>query len=93
MVGAPAFDGVAFGVTPYVSMRMQTLLGMSPVRGGLTLLRHRTDVPDGGRPDARGGAHAGGGGAAALRGVVPEHGLRAARAAGLDTALVTAGRA
>jgi EmrB/QacA subfamily drug resistance transporter len=38
MVGALAFNGVAFGVTPYVSIWMQTLLGMSPVRGGLTLL-------------------------------------------------------
>ncbi|MET8167617.1 MFS transporter [Streptomyces sp. NPDC005329] len=38
MVGALAFNGVAFGVTPYLSIWMQTLLGMSPVRGGLTLL-------------------------------------------------------
>ncbi|MFD5797056.1 MFS transporter [Streptomyces diastatochromogenes] len=38
MAGAFAFNGVAFGVTPYVSIWMQTLLGMSPVRGGLTLL-------------------------------------------------------
>ncbi|MEU5766335.1 MFS transporter [Streptomyces asoensis] len=38
MVGAFAFNGVAFGVTPYLSIWMQTLLGMSPVRGGLTLL-------------------------------------------------------
>ncbi|MFD9006916.1 MFS transporter [Streptomyces sp. NPDC059582] len=38
MVGAMAFNGVAFGVTPYLSIWMQTLLGMSPVRGGLTLL-------------------------------------------------------
>ncbi|MFJ6726595.1 MFS transporter [Streptomyces sp. NPDC091281] len=38
MLGAMAFNGVAFGVTPYLSIWMQTLLGMSPVRGGLTLL-------------------------------------------------------
>ncbi|MFJ6701791.1 MULTISPECIES: MFS transporter [unclassified Streptomyces] len=38
MVGAFAFSGVAFGALPYVSIWMQTLLGMSPVRGGLTLL-------------------------------------------------------
>ncbi|ANP50637.1 EmrB/QacA subfamily drug resistance transporter [Streptomyces griseochromogenes] len=38
MAGAFAFNGVAFGVTPYLSIWMQTLLGMSPVRGGLTLL-------------------------------------------------------
>ncbi|MFI6333911.1 MFS transporter [Streptomyces sp. NPDC050535] len=38
MVGALAFNGVAFGVLPYTSIWMQTVLGMSPVRGGLTLL-------------------------------------------------------
>ncbi|MFG2946841.1 MFS transporter [Streptomyces adustus] len=38
MLGAMAFNGVAFGVTPYLSIWMQTVLGMSPVRGGLTLL-------------------------------------------------------
>ncbi|MCX4766233.1 MFS transporter [Streptomyces sp. NBC_01275] len=38
MAGALAFNGVAFGVTPYLSIWMQTLLGMDPVRGGLTLL-------------------------------------------------------
>ncbi|OQR62737.1 MFS transporter [Streptomyces maremycinicus] len=38
MIGALAFNGVAFGVTPYLSIWMQTLLGMSPVRGGLALL-------------------------------------------------------
>ncbi|MFJ8110575.1 MFS transporter [Streptomyces sp. NPDC096132] len=38
LAGALAFNGVAFGVTPYLSIWMQTLLGMSPVRGGLTLL-------------------------------------------------------
>ncbi|MER6072708.1 MFS transporter [Streptomyces sp. NPDC001817] len=38
MLGAFAFNGAAFGVTPYLSIWMQTLLGMSPVRGGLTLL-------------------------------------------------------
>ncbi|WP_030605760.1 MFS transporter [Streptomyces achromogenes] len=38
MLGAFAFNGVAFGAIPYLSIWMQTLLGMSPVRGGLTLL-------------------------------------------------------
>ncbi|MFG3018991.1 MFS transporter [Streptomyces sp. NPDC048254] len=38
MLGAFAFSGVAFGALPYVSIWMQTLLGMTPVRGGLTLL-------------------------------------------------------
>lgn len=38
MAGAFAFSGMAFGVTPYLSIWTQTLLGMSPVRGGLTLL-------------------------------------------------------
>ncbi|MFF4347147.1 MFS transporter [Streptomyces sp. NPDC001530] len=38
MVGALAFNGAAFGVIPYLSIWMQTVLDMSPVRGGLTLL-------------------------------------------------------
>ncbi|MCX4996933.1 MFS transporter [Streptomyces longwoodensis] len=38
LLGALAFNGVAFGVIPYLSIWMQTLLGMTPVRGGLTLL-------------------------------------------------------
>ena len=38
MVGALAFNGVAFGVLAYTSIWMQTVLDMSPVRGGLTLL-------------------------------------------------------
>ncbi|GAA3795490.1 MFS transporter [Streptomyces chiangmaiensis] len=38
MTGALAFSGVAFGMTPYFSIWTQTLLGMSPVHGGLTLL-------------------------------------------------------
>ncbi|MCX5188614.1 MFS transporter [Streptomyces sp. NBC_00268] len=38
LAGALAFNGVAFGVIPYLSIWMQTVLGMSPVRGGLTLL-------------------------------------------------------
>jgi len=38
MAGALAFNGVAFGVLPYLSIWLQTMLGMSPVRGGLTLL-------------------------------------------------------
>ncbi|MEU1479819.1 MFS transporter [Streptomyces sp. NPDC005760] len=38
MAGALAFNGVAFGVLAYTSIWMQTLLGMSPVHGGLALL-------------------------------------------------------
>ncbi|MFI9245963.1 MFS transporter [Streptomyces sp. NPDC053086] len=38
MLGAFAFNGVAFGGIAYLSIWMQTLLGMSPVRGGLTML-------------------------------------------------------
>ncbi|GGJ32707.1 MFS transporter [Streptomyces brasiliensis] len=38
MVGSLAFSGVAFGVLTYESIWMQTLLEMSPVRAGLTLL-------------------------------------------------------
>jgi len=38
MAGAFAFTGTAFGVIPYLSIWMQTVLGMSPVHGGLTLL-------------------------------------------------------
>ncbi|MEU8032163.1 MFS transporter [Streptomyces sp. NPDC049099] len=38
MVASFAFNGVAFGAIPYLSLWMQTLLGLSPVRGGLTLL-------------------------------------------------------
>ncbi|MEU6219428.1 MFS transporter [Streptomyces sp. NPDC047022] len=38
MAGSLAFSGVAFGVTPYFAIWTQTLLGMSPVRGGLILL-------------------------------------------------------
>lgn len=38
MAGALAFNGVAFGVLAYTSIWMQTLLGMSPVHGGLAVL-------------------------------------------------------
>ncbi|MEV3860904.1 MFS transporter [Streptomyces sp. NPDC050095] len=38
MVGAFAFNAAAFGVMPYLSLWLQTLLGMSPVRGGLVFL-------------------------------------------------------
>jgi EmrB/QacA subfamily drug resistance transporter len=38
MAGGLAFNGVAFGGMPYLSVWLQTVLGMSPVRGGLTLL-------------------------------------------------------
>ncbi|MCQ4208659.1 MFS transporter [Streptomyces longispororuber] len=38
MVGAFAFNAAAFGVLPYTSLWLQTLLGMSPVDGGLVFL-------------------------------------------------------
>ncbi|MFG3102355.1 MFS transporter [Streptomyces sp. NPDC048182] len=38
MLGAMAFNGAAFGVLVYTSIWLQTLLGMSPVRGGLVFL-------------------------------------------------------
>ncbi|WP_063798117.1 MFS transporter [Streptomyces sp. 150FB] len=38
MVAALCFNAAAFGVLPYTSIWLQTLLGMSPVRGGLALL-------------------------------------------------------
>ncbi|MFF0745960.1 MFS transporter [Streptomyces sp. NPDC004111] len=38
MVGALAFNAAAFGVLPYTSIWLQTLMGMSPVRGGLVVL-------------------------------------------------------
>ncbi|MCX4722705.1 MFS transporter [Streptomyces sp. NBC_01306] len=38
MVGALAFNAAAFGVLPYTSIWLQTLLGMSPVRAGLAVL-------------------------------------------------------
>ncbi|MGW0883970.1 MFS transporter [Streptomyces sp. NPDC002671] len=38
LLGSFAFNGVAFGSVAYLSIWMQTLLGMTPVRGGLTLL-------------------------------------------------------
>ncbi|WP_225835606.1 MFS transporter [Streptomyces sp. NK08204] len=38
LLGSFAFNGVAFGSVAYLSIWMQTLLGLSPVRGGLTLL-------------------------------------------------------
>ncbi|WP_372344781.1 MFS transporter [Streptomyces sp. KL116D] len=38
MVGAFAFNAAAFGVLPYTSLWLQTLLGMSPVEGGLVFL-------------------------------------------------------
>ncbi|MPY63120.1 MFS transporter, partial [Streptomyces spongiae] len=38
MVGALAFNGTAFGVIPYLSIWLQTVRDMSPVRGGLVLL-------------------------------------------------------
>ncbi|CAL9378739.1 Multidrug resistance protein Stp [Streptomyces sp. enrichment culture] len=38
MVGALAFNAAAFGVMAYTSIWLQTLLGMSPVRGGLVFL-------------------------------------------------------
>ncbi|MFD8567509.1 MFS transporter [Streptomyces sp. NPDC059639] len=38
MVGAFAFNAAAFGVLPYTSLWLQTLLGMSPVHAGLVFL-------------------------------------------------------
>ncbi|MFC3574189.1 MFS transporter [Streptomyces yaanensis] len=38
MMGALAFNAAAFGVMPYTSIWLQTLLGMSPVHGGLVFL-------------------------------------------------------
>ncbi|MFI2203273.1 MFS transporter [Streptomyces sp. NPDC020192] len=38
MLGSFVFNGVAFGGIAYLSIWMQTLLGLTPVRGGLTLL-------------------------------------------------------
>ncbi|MEU6372293.1 MFS transporter [Streptomyces sp. NPDC046909] len=38
MAGALAFTGAAFGVMAYTSIWLQTVLGMSPVRGGLVFL-------------------------------------------------------
>jgi MFS family permease len=38
MAGALAFNAAAFGVMAYLSIWFQTLLGMSPVRGGLVFL-------------------------------------------------------
>ncbi|MFJ3669246.1 MFS transporter [Streptomyces sp. NPDC090106] len=38
MAGAFAFNAAAFGVMVYTSIWLQTVLGMSPVRGGLVLL-------------------------------------------------------
>lgn len=38
MIGALAFNGAAFGVLPYTSIWLQTVLGLSPVQGGLAVL-------------------------------------------------------
>ncbi|MFJ5773058.1 MFS transporter [Streptomyces sp. NPDC093094] len=38
MLGALAFTGAAFGLLPYTSIWLQTMLGMSPVGGGLVFL-------------------------------------------------------
>ena len=38
MAGALAFNAAAFGVLAYTSIWLQTVLGMSPVRGGLVFL-------------------------------------------------------
>ncbi|WP_419996234.1 MFS transporter [Streptomyces boninensis] len=38
MLGALALNAAAFGVLPYTSIWLQTLLGLSPVRGGLVLI-------------------------------------------------------
>ncbi|MEV7194705.1 MFS transporter [Streptomyces sp. NPDC093510] len=38
LIGAIGYNGAAFGVVPYLSIWLQTVLGMSPVRGSLVLL-------------------------------------------------------
>jgi EmrB/QacA subfamily drug resistance transporter len=38
MVGSVALNAAAFGFLPYTSIWLQTLLGLSPVRGGLVLV-------------------------------------------------------
>ncbi|MGP3927941.1 MFS transporter [Streptomyces sp. 8N616] len=38
MAGALAFNAAAFAVAPYTSIWLQTVLGLSPVHGGLTVL-------------------------------------------------------
>ncbi|MDX6311409.1 MAG: hypothetical protein QOF44_873 [Streptomyces sp.] len=38
MVGTVALNAAAFGFAPYTSIWLQTVLGMSPVRGGLVLI-------------------------------------------------------
>ncbi|MEU1146981.1 MFS transporter [Streptomyces sp. NPDC005863] len=38
LIGAVGYNGAAFGVVPYLSLWLQTVLGMSPVRGSLVLL-------------------------------------------------------
>ncbi|WP_329310988.1 MFS transporter [Streptomyces sp. NBC_01262] len=38
MVGTVALNSAAFGFLPYTSLWLQTVLGMSPVRGGLVLI-------------------------------------------------------
>ncbi|WP_255950699.1 MFS transporter [Streptomyces odontomachi] len=38
LVAAVAFNGAAFGVLPYISIWLQTMLDMSPVRGGLAVV-------------------------------------------------------
>ncbi|MFH9070769.1 MFS transporter [Streptomyces alboflavus] len=38
LIGAVGYNAAAFGVIPYLSIWLQTVLGMSPVRGSLVLL-------------------------------------------------------
>ncbi|MEU1131872.1 MFS transporter [Streptomyces sp. NPDC005900] len=38
LIGALGYNAAAFGVIPYFSLWLQTVLGLSPVRGGLVLL-------------------------------------------------------
>ncbi|UFQ19224.1 MULTISPECIES: MFS transporter [Streptomyces] len=38
LIGAIGYNAAAFGVIPYLSLWLQTVLGMSPVRGSLVLL-------------------------------------------------------
>ncbi len=44
LIGAVGYNAAAFGVIPYLSLWLQTVLGMSPVRGSLVLLPQGGDV-------------------------------------------------
>ncbi|WP_308298765.1 hypothetical protein [Streptomyces sp. GESEQ-35] len=103
MAGALAFNAAAFGVMVYTSIWLQTLLGMSPVRGCCTACRR-------GSPSGRATAGAltpglilvgvgtglvspgiAGGGAGALYGAFPGHTLHEGFAEVLNSAAGVAG--